>query len=70
MCMRSDFPTLSKFSGTLRVLLYLDNKVLLVYRLFALLFTRLGPRAPIPYVEDAILNLHHPYIRSSRGSDY
>ena len=31
---RSDFSTLSKVSGTLRVLLYLDSKVL---RLFALL---------------------------------
>ena len=48
MCMRSDFPTLSKFSGTLRVLLYLDSEVLLVYRLFALLLARLGARAPIP----------------------
>ena len=48
MCMRSDFPTLSKFSGTLRVLLYLDSEVLLVYRLFALLLARLGARALYP----------------------
>ena len=47
---RSDFSTLSKVSGTLRVLLYLDSEVLLVYRLFALLLARLGARAPIPYV--------------------
>ena len=42
--------------------MYLDGKVLLVYGLFALLLARLGVRAPIPYVQDAILNLHHPYI--------
>ena len=51
-----------EFSGTLRVLLYLDSEVLLVYRLFALLLARLGARAPIPYVQDAILNLRHHYI--------
>ena len=62
ICMRFDFLTLSKVSGTLRVLLYLDSEVLLVHRLFALLLARLGARAPIPYVQDAILNLHHPYI--------
>ena len=60
--MRFDFPTLSKVSGTLRVLLHLYSEVLLVYRLFALLLARLGARAPIPYVQDAILNLRHPYI--------
>ena len=60
--MRSDFSTLAKVSRTLRVLLYLDSKVLLVYRLFALLLTRLGAHTPIPYVQDAILNLRHPYI--------
>ena len=43
-------------------MLCLDSKVLLVYRLFALLLARLGTRAPIPYVQDAILNLRHPYI--------
>ena len=41
-------------------MLYLDSEVLLVYRLFALLLARLGARAPIPYVQDAILNLRHP----------
>ena len=59
--MRSNFSTLLKVSGILQVLLYLD-KVLLVYRFFALLLARLGARAPIPYVQDAILNLHHPHI--------
>ena len=59
--MRSDFLTQTKVSGTFRVVLHLDSKVLLVYKLFALLLTRLGSRAPIPYVQDAILNLHHPY---------
>ena len=54
--MRFDFPTLSKVSGTLRVVLHLDSEVLLVY------LARLGVRAPIPYVQDAILNLRHPYI--------
>ena len=56
------FPTLSKVSGTLRVLLHLYSEVLLVYRLFALLLACLGVRAPIPYVQDTILNLRHPYI--------
>ena len=42
MCMRFDFLTLSKFTGTLQVVLYLDSEVLLVYRLFALLLARLG----------------------------
>ena len=63
---RFDFPTLSKVSGTFQVVLHLDSEVLLVYGLFALLLTRLGVRAPIPYVQDAILNRHfdlrHPYI--------
>ena len=36
ICVRSDFSTLSKVSGTLRVLLYLDSEVLLIYRLFVL----------------------------------
>ena len=36
--------------------------MLLVYGLFALLLARLGAHAPIPYVQDAILNLRHPYI--------
>ena len=54
--------TQTKVSGTLRVLLHLDSKVLLVYRPFALFLTCLGMRACIPYVQDAILNLHYPYI--------
>ena len=44
-------------SWTLRVVLHLDSEVLLVYGLFTLLLARLGVRAPIPYVQDAILNL-------------
>ena len=62
ICMRFDFLTLSKVSSTLRVLLHLYSEVLLVYRLFALLLARLDGRIPIPYVQDAILNLRHPYI--------
>ena len=60
--MRFDFPTLSKVSGTLRVVLHLDSELLLVYGLFALLLTHLGVCTPIPYVQDTILNLRHPYI--------
>ena len=60
--MRSDFLTQMKVSKILRVVLHLDSEVLLVYRLFALLLARLGMRAPIPYVQDTILNLRHPYI--------
>ena len=40
MCMRFDFPTLSKFSGTLQVLLYLDSEVLLVYRFLPTILLR------------------------------
>ena len=36
--------------------------MLLVYGLFALLLVHLGLCAPIPYVQDGILNLRHPYI--------
>ena len=36
--------------------------MLLVYGLFALLLVHLGVCAPIPYVQDAILNLRHLYI--------
>ena len=64
--MRFDFPTLSKVSGTLRVVLHLDSELLLVYGLFALLLARLGVRTPIPYVQDTILNLRHPYIVAVR----
>ena len=60
--MRFDFPTLSKVSGILRVVLHLDSELLLVYGFFALLLAHLGVRAPILYVQDAILNLRHPYI--------
>ena len=58
--MRFNFLTLLKCSGTSQVVLYLNGEVLLVYRLFALLLTRLGVCALIPYVQDAILNLRHP----------
>ena len=57
--MKSNF-TQMKVSGTSWVVLHLDSEVLLVYRLFALLIACLGVRSPIPYVQDAILNLHHP----------
>ena len=57
--MRSDFPTQTKVSGTLWAVLNLDSDLLLAYRLFVLLLARLGP---ILYVQDAILNLRHPYI--------
>ena len=60
--MKFDFATLSKVSGTLRVVLHLDSDLLLAYRLFVLLLAHLGGRAPIPNVQDAILNLRHPYI--------
>ena len=59
---RFDFPSLSNVSGTFRVVSHLDSEVLLVYGLFAMIFARLVVRAPIPYVQDAILNLRHPYI--------
>ena len=54
--------TQTKVSGTLRIVLYFDSKVLLVYRLFALLLARLGVCVHIPYVQDAILNLCHSYV--------
>ena len=57
---RSNFLTQTKVSRTLRVILHLDSELLLVCMLFALLLARLGTRTPIPYVQDAILNLRHP----------
>ena len=59
---RFDIPTLPKVSGILQVVLHLDSEVVLVYGHFVLLIARLGVRAPITYVQDAILNLRHPYI--------
>ena len=44
------------------MVLHLDSEVLLVYRLFALFLAHLGVHAPTPDVQDAILNLRHPYI--------
>ena len=44
------------------MVLLTDSELLLVYGLFAFLLTRLGMRAPIPYVKDAILNMRHPNI--------
>ena len=52
--LRGSIFRLSKVSETLRVVLHLDREVLLVHGLFALLLARLGMRAPIPYVQDAI----------------
>ena len=51
-----------KVSGTSLVVLHLESEVLLDYMLFALLLAHLGMRAPTPYVQEAIFNLHHPYI--------
>ena len=56
----------SNFS--LEVVLYLDNEVFLVYRLFALFLSRLGAHAPVPYVQDTILNLNYPYLGSTTGT--
>ena len=41
---------------------YIGIAVLLVYRIFALLLDGLGVCAPITYVQNAILNICHPYI--------
>ena len=46
----------------MQVVSQMDSAVLLVYRLSDLLFARLDVRAIIPYVQDAILNMCHPYI--------
>ena len=56
------FQLKTKVSGTLRVVLHLGSNLLLVYRLFVLVLARLDGCAPIPYVQDVILNLRHPYI--------
>lgn len=45
-----------KVSRTLQVVIYLNLKVLLVYKLFALLLAHLDVYAPITYVQDDILN--------------
>ena len=60
--MRSDFQTLTKVSEILQVLLHLVSDLLLAHRLIVLLLAHLGRDAPIPYVQDTILNLRHPYI--------
>ena len=56
------FPDSDKGQQDFASILLLDNEVLLVYILFALLLARLGVRAPISYVQDAILNLRDLYI--------
>ena len=54
---RFGFLDLVKVSGTYRV----D----LVRKLFALFYFVFVGVAPIPYVQAAILNLPHPYLRST-----
>ena len=63
--LRSDFATLTKVSETLRVVLHLNSEGLLVHKLRTGLHERFRVTAPIPYVQDAILNLHHSYLRSA-----
>ena len=64
--LRLVFLTLLKVSGTYKVDLTLEQLRDVVYKLFALLcFVFLGA-APILYVQVAILNLPHPYVRSTQ----
>ena len=60
--LRPDFATPTKVSETLRVFLHLDSEYLLVHSLRTGLRERFRAGAPIPYVQDAILNRRHPYI--------
>ena len=62
--LRSDFATPTKVSETLRVVLHLNSEGLLVPTLRTGLRERFSAAAPIPYVQDAILNIGHSYLRS------
>ena len=63
--LRSDFATFIKVIETLRVVLHLNSEGLLVHQLRIGLRERFRVTAPIPYVQDAILNLRHSYLRSA-----
>ena len=62
--LRFDFATPTKVSETLRVVLHLNSEGLLVPTLRTGLRERFRAAAPIPYVQDAILNIGHSYLRS------
>ena len=62
--LRSDFATSTKVSETLRIVLHLNSEGLLVPTLKTGLGVRFRAAAPIPYVQDAILNIGHSYLRS------
>ena len=57
--------TLTKVSEILRVVLHLNSEGLLVHKLRTGLHERFRVTVPIPYVQDAILNLRHSYLRSA-----
>ena len=65
--LRSDFATFIKVIETLRVVLHLNSEGLLhvVHQLRIGLHERFRVTTPIPYVQDAILNLRHSYLRSA-----
>ena len=58
----ANFLTSTKASKISRVVLHLDSEGLLVYVLKTGLLKRFRVSAPIPYVQDAILNIAHSYI--------
>ena len=57
-----DFATSTKVSESLRVVLHLNSEGFLVPRLKTGLRERFRAAAPIPYVQDAILNIGHSYL--------
>ena len=63
--LRFDFATLTKVSKTLQVVLHLNSEGLLVHQLRTRLRERFRMTAPIPHVQDAILNLRHSYLQSA-----
>ena len=60
--MRSDFSTLMQVSEPLGVVLHLNSEGLLVPKLKTWLRKRFRGGAPIPNVQDAILNIAHSYL--------
>ena len=57
------FSTVRRVNGTLRVYFTLEQLKLFIYNSFASLYCGYLGAAPIPYVQDTVLNLHNPYLR-------
>ena len=60
--LRTDFSTPTKVSEPLRVVLHFNSEGLLVHKLRTGLREHFRASAPIPNVQDAILNIGHSYL--------